>query len=66
MKGTVKWYNSYRGYGFIQSEDGKEVFVHKSSIEMETDLYENDPVEFEIEESDRGPKAMNVMKQKAA
>jgi CspA family cold shock protein len=66
MKGTVKWYNSYRGYGFIQSEDGKEVFVHKSSIEMETDLYENDPVEFEIEESDRGPKAMNVKKQKAA
>ncbi|KYK29992.1 cold-shock protein [Thermoplasmatales archaeon SG8-52-1] len=66
MKGTVKWYNSFRGYGFIQSEDGKEVFVHKSSIEMETDLYENDPVEFEIEESDRGPKAMNVKKQKAA
>jgi len=66
MIGTVKWYNSYRGYGFIQSEDGKEVFVHKSSIEMETDLYENDPVEFEIEESDRGPKAMNVKKQKAA
>jgi CspA family cold shock protein len=66
MKGTVKWYNSYRGYGFIQSEDGKEVFVHKSSIEMETDLYEDDPVEFEIEESDRGPKAMNVKKQKAA
>jgi CspA family cold shock protein len=66
MKGTVKWYNSYRGYGFIQSEDGKEVFVHKSSIEMETDLYENDPVEFEIEESDKGPKAMNVKKQKAA
>ena len=65
MKGTVKWYNSFRGYGFIQSEDGKEVFVHKSSIEMETDLYENDPVEFEIEESDRGPKAMNVKKQKA-
>jgi CspA family cold shock protein len=66
MKGTVKWYNSFRGYGFIQSEDGKEVFVHKSSIEMETDLYENDPVEFEIEESDRGPKAMNVKKKKAA
>jgi CspA family cold shock protein len=66
MKGTVKWYNSYKGYGFIQSEDGKEVFVHRSSIEVETDLYENDPVEFEIEESDRGPKAMNVKKQKAA
>lgn len=65
MKGTVKWYNSYRGYGFIQGEDGKEVFVHRSSIEVGTDLYEDDPVEFEVEESDRGPKAMNVKKQKA-
>jgi CspA family cold shock protein len=66
MKGTVKWYNSYRGYGFIQGEDGVEVFVHKSSIQMETDLYEEDPVEFDLEESDRGPKAMNVKKLKNA
>ena len=66
MKGTVKWYNSYRGYGFIQGENGVEIFVHKSSIPMGTDLYEEDPVEFDLEESDRGPKAMNVKKLKNA
>jgi len=66
MKGTVKWYNSYKGYGFIEGEDGKDVFVHRSAIPMGTDLYEKDPVEFELEESDRGPKAINVKKLKAA
>jgi CspA family cold shock protein len=66
MKGTVKWYNSYRGYGFIKGEDGKEIFVHRSALPMGTDLYEDDPVEFDLEESDRGPKAENVKKQKAA
>jgi len=64
MNGTVKWYNSYMGYGFIQVEDGKEVFFHKSSLQIGKDLYEDDLVVFELEESSRGPKAMNVKKQK--
>jgi len=66
MKGTIKWYNSYKGYGFIEVEDGKDIFVHRSAIQMGTDLYEEDPVEFEVEDSDRGQKAINVRKQKAA
>jgi CspA family cold shock protein len=67
MKGTVKWYNFGRGYGFIQGEDGKDVFVHRTSLPMGTDIYENDQVEYEIEESERGPKAINVKKlQKAS
>lgn len=65
MKGTVKWYNSYKGYGFIEVEDGKDVFVHRSALPMGTDLYEEDKVEFDIEESDRGPKAINIKKLKA-
>jgi len=64
MKGTVKWYNSYKGYGFISVEDGNDVFVHRSALPMGTDLYEEDEVEFEIEDSDRGKKATNVKKLK--
>ena len=66
MKGTVKWYNSFRGYGFITGEDGTDVFVHRSAIPVGTDLLEEDPVEYDLEESDRGPKATNIKKLKAA
>jgi CspA family cold shock protein len=62
MKGNIKWYNSRKGYGFIQGEDGKEVFVHRTAIQMGTSLNEGDAIEFEIETSDRGPKAKNVKK----
>jgi len=61
MKGKVKWFNARKGYGFIEGEDGKDVFVHKSSIE-EGYLNEGDPVEFETEETDRGLNAKNVKK----
>ena len=64
MKGTIKWYNTMKGYGFIQGEDGKDVFVHRTAIPMGTDLYEEDTVEYEIEESERGPHAINVRKLK--
>jgi cold shock protein len=62
MKGKIKWYNARKGYGFILGEDDKEIFVHRSSIPMGTYLKEDDPVEYEIEESDRGPKAINIKK----
>ena len=62
MKGSVKWYNARKGYGFIQGEDGKDIFVHRSSVPSGTFLHEGDKVEYELETSERGPKATNVKK----
>ena len=62
MKGKVKFYNERRSFGFIAGEDGKDVFVHKSDIPEGTILEENDEVEFEVTETDRGIKAINVKK----
>jgi len=62
MKGTIKWYNARKGYGFIQGEDEKDVFVHRSSIPAGIFLNEGDKVEYELEDSDRGPKAINIKK----
>ena len=62
LKGTVKWYNARKGYGFIQCEDGSDVFVHRSSISPGVFLNEGDDLEFDLEETDRGPKAVNVRK----
>lgn len=62
MKGSIKWYNTRKGYGFIQGEDGKDVFVHRSSVPSGTLLQEGDKVEYELETSERGPKAINVKK----
>jgi len=62
MKGTVKWYNHFKGYGFISGEDGTDVFIHRTALPMGTDIDENDKVEYEIEKSERGPKAINVKK----
>ncbi len=66
MKGTVKWYNDMKGFGFIANEDGKEVFVHRTAIPMGTGLSEGDQVEYEVAESDRGKRAANVKKIKKA
>ncbi len=60
MKGTVKWFNARKGFGFIQGEDGNDVFVHRNDIPLEIELNENDNVDFKIEKSERGPKAINV------
>ena len=60
MKGTVKWYNDMKGYGFIESENGNEIFVHRTAIPMGIGLNEGDQVEYETEESERGIKAINV------
>lgn len=62
MKGTIKWYNSRKGYGFIQGEDGKDVFVHRSAIPTGIYLNEGDQVEYEIEKTDRGMQATNIKK----
>jgi len=62
LKGTVKWYNARKRFGFIQGEDGTDVFVHQSSLPMGMLLNEGDDVEFETEVTDKGPKAINVKK----
>ncbi len=62
--GTVKWFNDRKGYGFINQEDGQDVFVHYSSIDAPgfKTLAEGDRVSFEVEQSERGPEAKNVKK----
>ncbi len=60
MKGNVKFFNEGKGFGFIAGEDGKEYFVHQTGVKEGTVLRENDAVEFEVEQGDRGPKAANV------
>jgi len=60
MKGTVKFFNRKDKYGFITAEDGKDYFVHISALPEGEMLNENDSVEFEVEEGERGPKAVNV------
>jgi cold shock protein len=64
MKGTVKWFNDSKGYGFIQRPEGEDVFVHFSAIEAEgfRTLSEGEEVEFELRESDKGLQAANVVK----
>lgn len=64
MKGNVKWFNAEKGYGFIEREDGGDVFVHYSAIQAEgfKTLEEGEAVEFDIVEGDRGPQAANVVR----
>ncbi|MFW5795376.1 MAG: cold-shock protein [Bacillota bacterium] len=61
--GKVKWFDEKKGYGFIEREDGDDVFVHFSAIQQEgfKNLEEGQEVEFEIVEGDRGPQAENVV-----
>lgn len=65
MKGTVKWWSDEKGYGFISPENGsKDLFVHFSEIQTDSKfktLHENDSVEFEVQQSDKGPRAANVV-----
>ncbi|GGM34099.1 cold shock-like protein CspLB [Paraliobacillus quinghaiensis] len=63
MTGTVKWFNADKGFGFIEQENGDDVFVHFSAIEGEgfKTLNEGQSVEFEVVEGDRGPQAANVV-----
>lgn len=63
-EGTVKWFSSKKGYGFIEQEDGKDLFVHYSAINMDgfKTLSDGDRVSFDVNDSDRGPEAKNVKK----
>ncbi len=62
--GKVKWFSNKKGYGFIECEEGKDVFVHYQDIQEDgfKTLKENEEVEFEMIEGEKGPKALNVMK----
>ena len=64
MVGKVKWFNAEKGFGFIEREDGDDVFVHFSAIQGEgfKTLEEGQDVEFEIVDGNRGPQAANVVK----
>ena len=64
MKGTVKWFNAKKGFGFISDEEGKDVFVHFSALQMDgfKVLDEGDEVEFEVIDGEKGPQAANVTK----
>jgi CspA family cold shock protein len=64
-QGKVKWFNDQKGYGFISNDDGSgDVFAHYSAIDGDgyKSLVEGDAVEFEVEDSDKGPKAKNIRK----
>jgi len=61
MKGTIKWYDRVKGYGFIQTEDNKDIFVHRSGlVDSHAQLESGQAVEFEVEQREKGPVAINV------
>ena len=64
MKGTVKWFNAKKGFGFISDEEGNDVFVHFSALQMDgfKVLDEGDEVEIEVIDGEKGPQAANVTK----
>ena len=64
MKGTVKWFNAKKGFGFISDEEGNDEFVHFSALKMDgfKVLDEGDEVEFEVIDGEKGPQAANVTK----
>ncbi|MEE3467575.1 MAG: cold shock domain-containing protein [Eubacterium sp.] len=64
MQGTVKWFDAKKGFGFISDEEGTDVFVHFSALQMEgfKVLDEGDKVEFEVIQGEKGPQAANVTK----
>jgi CspA family cold shock protein len=68
VEGTVKWFNPRKGYGFIAAGDGRDIFVHYSSISADgyKTLVEGDSVTFDIVEGEKGPRAENVVPKSSA
>jgi CspA family cold shock protein len=62
MNGTVKFFNDMKGFGFISGEDGKDYFVHSTSLTSGVTLKEGDVVSFDVEQGEKGPKAVKVVK----
>ncbi|MFH0973328.1 MAG: cold shock domain-containing protein [Candidatus Micrarchaeota archaeon] len=62
MKGKVKMFDAARGFGFVTGDDGKDVYVHTSAIEGGAVLAVGDAVDYEVESSERGPRAKNLKK----
>ena len=64
LKGTVKWFNAKKGFGFISDENGNDVFVHFSALQMDgfKVLDEGEEVEFDVVNGEKGPQASNVVK----
>ena len=64
LQGTVKWFNNQKGYGFIQDENGKDIFVHYTGLDMEgfRSLDEGNKVEFDLVEGEKGLQASHVVK----
>ena len=62
MKGTVKWFNNTKNFGFIEVDEGKDVFVHRNGLAEGVFIREGDEVEFDVEETEKGPQATNVTK----
>jgi len=63
MKGTVKFFNRTKSFGFITGEDGKDYFVHVTGLKPGVTLNDNDSVSFDVEEGEKGLKAVNVSKE---
>lgn len=63
MKGKIKFFNEIKGFGFIAGEDGKEYFVHSTGLLNGISVREGDAVTFEIEQGNKGPKAVKVSKE---
>jgi CspA family cold shock protein len=60
MKGTVKWFNATKGFGFIEGEDGEDYFVHQTAIKDDKNLRDDDKVTFDAVDAERGKQAQNV------
>jgi len=63
MKGTVKFFKHDKGFGFIAADDGKEYFFHQSALDAGVTVDKEDAVTFDVEQGDRGPKAVNIKKE---